>query len=99
MARCWAAGAERCRLAVFHFNDKPYPMRTLNISISDLEFDKFGIKTEQLSFTDFVDMVSRELSRQALNSCVALAERHGLSRMTMEEISAEVTAVRNAANS
>ena len=70
-------------------------MRTLNIDISDLEYEKFGIKTEKLSFTEFVDMVSRELSRQNLNKCVELAERYGLSRMSMDEISAEVNAVRN----
>jgi len=70
-------------------------MRTLNITISDLEYDKFGIKTDQLSFSDFVDMISRELSRQNLNKSVELSEHYGLSNMTMDEISAEVKAVRN----
>ena len=70
-------------------------MRTLNIEISDLEFEKFGLKSDQLSFTDFVDMISRELSRQNLKKTIELAERHGLSTMSMDEISAEVNAVRN----
>ena len=70
-------------------------MRTLNIAISDLEYEKFGIKTEQLSFTDFVDIISREISRQNLRKSVQLSERYGLSNMTMDEISAEVKAVRN----
>ena len=70
-------------------------MRTLNIAISDLEYEKFGLKTDQLSFTDLVDMISRELSRQNLKKAVALAERYGLSSMSMDEISAEVNAVRN----
>jgi hypothetical protein len=70
-------------------------MRTLNITISDLEYDKFGIKTDQLSFSDFVDMISRELSRQNLKKSVELSEHYGLSNMTMDEISAEVKAVRN----
>lgn len=73
-------------------------MRTLNIAISDIEYDKFGIKTDQLSFTDFVDMVSRELSRQTLLRCVELAERYGIAGLTMDEISAEVKAVRNNAH-
>ena len=77
-----------------------WTMRTLNIAISDLDYNKFGIKTDQLSFTDFVDLVSRELSRQTLSRCVELSERYGLSQMTMDEISAEVNAVRaNAAHS
>ena len=69
-------------------------MRTLNIAISDIEYRKFGIPNEQLNFTDFVDIIGKELIRQNLNSCVALAEEYGLSTMTMEEISNEVKAVR-----
>lgn len=76
-------------------NDKSMVMRTLNIAISDLEYEKFGIKTDQLSFTDFVDMISCELSRQNLKKAVELSERYGLSTMGMDEISAEVKAVRN----
>lgn len=74
-------------------------MKTLNISISDLEFKKFGLKNNNLTFTDFVDMVSKELTRQNLNMCIEFAEKYGLSKMTMEEITNEVKAVRkNAKN-
>ena len=69
-------------------------MRTLNIAISDVEYGKFGIPSEQLNFSDFIDIISRELIRQNLDRCVALAERYGLSSMTMDEISNEVKAVR-----
>ena len=71
-------------------------MKTLNIAISDLEYGKFGIPSEQLNFTDFIDIIGRELMRQNLNSSVALAEKYGLSSMTMEDITNEVRAVRNA---
>ncbi len=74
-------------------------MRTLNISISDFEYRKFGIKNDNLSFSEFIDLVSKELTRQNLNKCIELAEKHGLSKMTMDEISKEVKAVRkNAKN-
>jgi predicted CopG family antitoxin len=69
-------------------------MRTLNISISDIEYNKFGIQKENLSFSDFVDIISRELTKQNANKCLALAEKYGLSDMTMDEISEEVKAVR-----
>jgi len=69
-------------------------MRTLNIAISDIEYGRFGIPNEQLNFTDFIDIISRELMRQNLNRTVALAEKYGLSSMTMEEITNEVKAVR-----
>ena len=69
-------------------------MRTLNISISDLEYNKFGLKADKLSFSEFVDIISAELSKQTLDEGVELAEKHGLSRMTMDEITEEVKAVR-----
>ena len=74
-------------------------MRTLNISISELELDKFGIKKDKIAFSEFVDLVSKELTRQTLNKCIELAEKYGLSNMTMDEITKEVKAVRkNAKN-
>ena len=69
-------------------------MKTLSISISDLEYNKFGIKDSNLNFTDFVDIVSKELTRQNLSKSVELAEKYGLSKMTMDEITNEVKAVR-----
>ena len=74
-------------------------MKTLSVSISDIEYDKFGLKQEQLSFTDFVELVSKELMRQNLNKCLEMANKYGLSNLTMDEITNEVKAVRrNAKN-
>ncbi len=69
-------------------------MKTLRISISDLEFNKFGLNSNELSFSEFLDMVSRELSKQRLKKSVELAKKLGLSEMTMDEITKEVTAAR-----
>ena len=74
-------------------------MITLNVSISDIEYNKFGLKQDKLTFSDFLEIVSKELTRQNLNKCVELAEKYGLSKMTMDEITNEVKAVRqNAKN-
>ncbi|MBN8651192.1 MAG: hypothetical protein J0L67_07185 [Cytophagales bacterium] len=74
-------------------------MRTLSISISDLELDKFGIKKDKISFSEFLELVSRELMKQNLNKTIELSEKYGLSKMTMEEITKEVKATRkNAKN-
>ena len=74
-------------------------MRTLNVSISDIEYKKFGLKDEKLTFTDFIDLVSKELTRQNLSKCLELADKYGISKMTMDEITNEVKAVRkNAKN-
>ena len=74
-------------------------MRTLSIAISDIEYRKFGIKTDTFAFSDFVDLVSKELSRQALANSNQLAERFGLSTLTMDDITEEVKAVRKNAKS
>ena len=75
-------------------------MKTLSIAISDVEYAKFGICGNALSFSDFVDMVSKELMRENLKAAIGVAATVGLSSMTMEDITTEVQAVRqNAKNS
>jgi hypothetical protein len=69
-------------------------MKTLNVSISELEFSKFGLKQEQYTFSDFLEIVGRELTKKNLADSVTLAEKYGLSKMAMAEISKEVKAVR-----
>ncbi len=74
-------------------------MKTLSIAISELEYDKFGLRDKNFKFSDFVEIVSKELARQTLNKSIELAEKYGLSKMTMAEINKEVKAIRkNAKN-
>lgn len=74
-------------------------MKTLNVSISELEIDKFGIKKGKISFSEFLDLVSKELTRQNLEKTIALAQKYGFSKMNMDEITKEVKAARkNAKN-
>jgi hypothetical protein len=73
-------------------------MRTLNVSISDMEFNNLGIKNENITFTEFIELVKREVMRNNLNNCLALAEKYGLSSMTINEINEEIKLVRNAKN-
>ena len=71
-------------------------MKTISVSISDLEYSQFGINNDRLSFTEFVDIVNKEITKQTLNRCIQLADKYKLSRMSMDEINDEVKAVRNA---
>ena len=73
-------------------------MRTLSISISDLEFNKFGLKKEKLSFSELLDLVCNELTKKALDQSIELSKKYDLSHLTMDDISKEVKAVRNAKN-
>lgn len=70
-------------------------MKTINVSISELEYNKFGLQKDKFAFSDFIEMISQELIRQSLEKCVELSEKHGLSKMTMAEITKEVKAVRH----
>jgi hypothetical protein len=69
-------------------------MKTLSVAISDVEFSKFGLKREDISFSDLIELVSKELTKQTLSDSVTLAEQYGLSKMSMDAISKEVKAVR-----
>ncbi len=73
-------------------------MRTIQIKVSETDFQKYNLGSGEIKFTDLVEMISKELMRQNLNKCVELAEKYGLSSMTMDEINEEVKAVRNAKN-
>ena len=74
-------------------------MKTLSIAISDIEYSKFGITNNIISFSDFVDMISKELMKKNIETAVKTAETCGLSSMSMEDITKEVQAVRqNAKN-
>ncbi|HOF99324.1 MAG: hypothetical protein ACOX7E_09195 [Paludibacter sp.] len=69
-------------------------MRTLNISISELEFNKFGLTDDTLSFSELLEIINKELIKQNLRKSVYFAEKYKLSKMTMSEITDEVKAVR-----
>jgi hypothetical protein len=73
-------------------------MRTLSLSVSDFELNQFGIKKDNLTFTELVEIISNQINKQSLNKCVQLAEKYGLSKMNMDEITEEIKAVRRAKN-
>ncbi len=71
-------------------------MRTVQIKISETDFQKYNLRSEEIKFTDLVEMISREYARKALLQCNEIAEQIGLSKMTMDEINTEIKAVRDA---
>lgn len=73
-------------------------MQTLQIKISDSDMQKYNLASREIKFTELVDLISREYARKSLLECNEIAEQEGLSKMTMDEINAEIKAVRNAKN-
>lgn len=73
-------------------------MRRIQIKVSETDFLKYNLGNEEIKFTDLVQMISREYARQALLECNKIAEKVELSKMTLDEINAEIKAVRDAKN-
>jgi len=71
-------------------------MQTIQIKISNTDFQKYNLESREIKFTDLVDLISREYARKALLECNEIAKQEGLSEMTMDEINAEIKAIRNA---
>lgn len=59
-------------------------MRTILVSISELEFEQFGLQSENFSFSELLDIVRSELSKQRLNDSLIISEKFGLSDITNE---------------
>lgn len=73
-------------------------MRTLQIKVSETDFQKYKLESSEIKFTDLVELISREYARKALLECNDIAEKAGISKLTMDEINAEIKAVRDAKN-
>ncbi|MBK8807030.1 MAG: hypothetical protein IPO21_10435 [Bacteroidales bacterium] len=71
-------------------------MQTLQIKISDTDFQKYNFGNKEIKFTDLVDIISKEYAKKALIECNEIAKQNGLSEMGMDEINAEIKAVRDA---
>lgn len=66
--------------------------------MSETDFQKYNLGGAEIKFVDLVEKISREYARKAVLECNQIAEQVGLSNMTMDEIDAEINAVRNAKN-
>lgn len=71
-------------------------MRTLNLNISEEEYRRYGIDSEKINFDLFIEKIKNVLAKDALKKCQSIAEQNGLNKMAIEEINAEIEAVRNA---
>lgn len=74
-------------------------MKSVNIQISDFEFDQLGLNKNTLSFSELIEIIGKKITIQTLEKSIQIANKYGLSKMTMEEIDEEIKAHRNAKNS
>lgn len=73
-------------------------MKSVNIQISDFEFNQLGLDKSNLSLSELIDIIEKKITKQTLERSIQLADKYGLSKMTMDEINEEVKAYRNAKN-
>lgn len=73
-------------------------MQTLQVKISETDIQRYKLEGQEIKFTDLVDKISLEYARQSLIECNEIAEKVGLSKMTLDEINFEIKAVRDAKN-
>lgn len=74
-------------------------MKILQLKISDEDYQKYNFdNTKEMKFTDLVDKISIQYAKKALLECNQIAEKNGLSTMNLDEINAEIKAVRDAKN-
>ncbi len=70
-------------------------MQTIQIKISNNDFKKYNFENKDIKFTDLVDLIGREYAKKALLDSQKIAKKVGLSKMTLDEIQAEVRAARD----
>jgi hypothetical protein len=73
-------------------------MKSVNIQISDFEFNQLGLNKSKLSFSELIEIIGKKITKQTLEKSIQLSNKYGLSKMTMEEIDDEIKAYRNAKN-
>ena len=73
-------------------------MKSVNIQLSDFEFNQLGLKKNNLSLSELIEIIEKKITKQTQEKSIQLAEKYGLSKMTMEEIDEEIKAHRNAKN-
>jgi hypothetical protein len=73
-------------------------MKQLNVPIDELEYAKLGLTSDTISFRDLKEKFSIDYAKEALLQCNNIAGENGLSQLSLDDINAEINAVRNAKN-
>ena len=68
-------------------------MKTISVLMSEIEYDSLGLSKDRFFFSEIAGVIERQMAKQALQRCVALAKHNGLSSMSMDDINAEIIAV------
>lgn len=73
-------------------------MKKLNVVITENDWEKYNFQTNLINFEALVEKIKTDFAIQALRSCQLIAEKVGLSQLSLADIDAEINEVRNAKN-
>jgi len=68
-------------------------VKNLSVTIGDSEYSKLGLPSK-ISFAELKEKISLLFAKEALLKCQRIARTEGLSKITLDEINAEIKAVR-----
>ncbi len=71
-------------------------MKTLTVNMSDQEAEEYKFSADEMNLDELLKKVRKKNAFEALERVRQSAKASGLDKMTMEEIDAEIQAVRNA---
>ena len=71
-------------------------MKSVSVQLSDFEFNRLGLNKDTLSFPELKEIIGKKITKQTLEKSIRLANKHGLSKITMEDINDEIKAHRSA---
>ncbi len=72
-------------------------METLKVKISSSEKKRLKINRSEIDFTEFEKLIKLAIARDRMKKVVQSARTSGLSKMTSDEIDAEIKAYRRSA--
>lgn len=65
-------------------------MQTLQVKISERDYQRFNFDKYEIKFQDLVDIINKDNAKNALLQANKIARKTGLSDMSMEEINKEI---------
>ena len=70
-------------------------MKTLTVAIDETEYNRLGFESDIVPFSELRERINTDFAKAALVKCHQMAKETGLAEMSMEEINAEIQAVRD----
>lgn len=83
---------------VRYHNKKEEKMKTIQINISEKDYQKYNFENNSLDFNDLIKKLDLVNAKNTLKESIKLAKSAGLSNLSEEEINYEIMQVRNAKN-